>query len=139
MTVGERMKMRRKELSIGVEKIAAHLKVSPATVYRYENGGIEKLPSDALKQIAEVLQTTPGWLMGWEEYDQASGTYRPKGSNEENVSYVPVKFAETKVLCQGFEEMPPETRAMIMGMFSAAYAQFKQQQGKDDDDDTAET
>lgn len=42
------------------------LGVSPATVYRYENGDIEKVPGDRLGPIANALQTTPAFLMGWE-------------------------------------------------------------------------
>ena len=67
MTTGQRMKQRRKELGLSAEKIAEALCVSPATIYRYENGGIDKVPGDRLLPIAEALQTTPAYLMGWEE------------------------------------------------------------------------
>lgn len=67
MTTGQRMKKRRKELGLSAEKIAEVLCVSPATIYRYENGGIDKVPGDRLLPIAEALQTTPAHLMGWEE------------------------------------------------------------------------
>lgn len=41
------------------------LGVSPATIYRYENGDIEKVPGDRLGPIADALRTTPAYLMGW--------------------------------------------------------------------------
>ncbi len=66
MTTGQRMKARRKELGLSAESVAEQLGVSPATIYRYENGDIEKLPVDRLVPIARVLQTTPAWLMGWD-------------------------------------------------------------------------
>lgn len=66
MTTGQRMKKRRKEIGLSAEKVAEILKVSPATIYRYENGEIEKVPGDRLGPIANALQTTPGYLMGWE-------------------------------------------------------------------------
>lgn len=69
MTTGQRMKERRKQIGISAETVAARLGVSPATIYRYENGGIDKVPGDLLAPIAEVLQTTPAYLMGW-EYDE---------------------------------------------------------------------
>lgn len=75
MTVGERMKYRRKELKITAEQVAKQLNLSPATIYRYEKGDIEKVPSHILLSIAEALQTTPAWLMGWvvtPEYHQPS-------------------------------------------------------------------
>ncbi len=65
MTTGDRMKMRRKELGISADEVAAALNVSIATVYRYEKGDIEKVPGTVLAPLAKVLHTTPGWLMGW--------------------------------------------------------------------------
>ena len=67
MTTGERMKQRRKELGFSAEKVAERLGVSPATIYRYEKGDIEKVPGDSLGELAKILQTTPAYLMGWEE------------------------------------------------------------------------
>lgn len=65
MTTGERMKSRRKQLGISAETIADILGVSPATIYRYEKGDIEKMPGNILEPISTALQTTPAYLMGW--------------------------------------------------------------------------
>ena len=59
------MKARRKELDISAESVAEALGVSAATVYRYEKGDIEKLPTDILLPLSKVLRTTPAYLMGW--------------------------------------------------------------------------
>lgn len=67
MTVGNRLKRRRKELGISAEQLAERLNVNPATVYRYESGSIEKMGVDKLKPIASALLTTPAYLMGWED------------------------------------------------------------------------
>lgn len=64
-TIGQRMKNRRKELGYSAEYVANCLSVSPATIYRYEKGDIEKVPSDILDALAHVLRTTPKRLMGW--------------------------------------------------------------------------
>lgn len=69
MTTGQRMKERRKQIGLSAETVASRLGVSPATIYRYENGGIDKVPGDILAPIAEILQTSPAYLMGW-EYDE---------------------------------------------------------------------
>lgn len=60
------MKNRRKAIGLSAERLAEMLGVSPATIYRYENGDIEKVPGDRLGPIANALQTTPAFLMGWE-------------------------------------------------------------------------
>ena len=61
------MKDRRKAIGISAERLAEMLGVSPATIYRYENGDIEKVPGERLGPIANALQTTPAYLMGWED------------------------------------------------------------------------
>lgn len=72
MTVGERIKQRRKELGYNAEYLANILGVSRSTMYRYENGDIEKLPTDVLEPLAKALQTTPAYLMGWVEISTAT-------------------------------------------------------------------
>lgn len=67
MTTGDRIKSRRKDLGISAEQLADKIGVSPATIYRYEKGDIEKVPSDVISNIAVFLNTTPAYLMGWEE------------------------------------------------------------------------
>ena len=70
MTTGERMKARRKELGLSAEYVADKLGVSPSTIYRYEKGDIEKMPGNVLSPIADILSTTPAYLMGWEEEEE---------------------------------------------------------------------
>lgn len=67
MTIGQRMKQRRKELKISADELGSRLGKDRSTIYRYEKGDIENLPLDILKPIADALQTTPQYLMGWEE------------------------------------------------------------------------
>ena len=67
MTVGERIKHRRKELNMSAEKLGILMGVNKSTIFRYESGYIEKLPIDILEPIAMALRTTPAYLMGWEE------------------------------------------------------------------------
>ena len=67
MTIGQRIKERRKALKMSADEMGARLGKDRSTIYRYENGDIENLPLDILEPIAEALQTTPQFLMGWEE------------------------------------------------------------------------
>ena len=79
MTTGERMKQRRKEIRLSAEKVAERLGVSPATIYRYEKGDIEKVPVDIFAELAKILQTTPAYLMGWEEKPEPKKPTIPPG------------------------------------------------------------
>ena len=67
MSIGERIKERRKKIGMSAEQVAEKLGVSPATIYRYESNDIANMRIDKLEPIAEVLRTTPAYLMGWEE------------------------------------------------------------------------
>lgn len=66
MTIGERIKQRRKELGMSAEDLAEKLNKNRATIYRYENDSIGNLPISILEPLAEVLETSPSYLMGWE-------------------------------------------------------------------------
>ena len=67
MDIGERIKKRRKEIGLSAEQVADKLRVSPATIYRYESNDIVNMRIDKLEPIAKVLKTTPAYLMGWEK------------------------------------------------------------------------
>lgn len=72
MSIGERMKLRRKQLKLSADVVAERLGVSRSTIFRYEKGEIEKLPTNILDDIAKILQTTPAYLMGWESDNVSS-------------------------------------------------------------------
>lgn len=67
MTIGERIKARRKQLGLTVDELSERLGKNRATIYRYESNNIEKLPTTVLEPLAKALNTTPAYLMGWEE------------------------------------------------------------------------
>ena len=66
MQIGERIKRRREELGLSADQVADRIGKNRATVYRYESNDIKNFPIEILTPLAEVLQTTPGYLMGWE-------------------------------------------------------------------------
>jgi len=66
-TIYERIKQRRKELNLSADTVAKFLGVSRATIYRYESSEIEKLPTTILEPLSKILQTTPEYLMGWDD------------------------------------------------------------------------
>ena len=73
MTTGETIKQRRKELGYSAEYVAEKAGVSAATMYRYENGDIAKIPSDTLRKIAGVLNVQSGYF--FDDNDGFTATY----------------------------------------------------------------
>ena len=66
MNTGDRIKQRRIELGLTADDLAQKIGKSRATIYRYENGDIENMPTPILEPLARALDTTPADLMGWE-------------------------------------------------------------------------
>ncbi|SES18967.1 helix-turn-helix domain-containing protein [Streptococcus gallolyticus] len=71
MNVGERIKRRRKSMKMSADQLAERVGVSRSTIFRYEKGDIEKVGPDVLKGIAKALNTTPSFLMGWDDIQES--------------------------------------------------------------------
>lgn len=67
MSIGYRIKSLRTQIGLSIDELAERLGKNRTTIYRYENGDIENLPLCILDSLAEALDTTPAYLMGWTE------------------------------------------------------------------------
>ncbi|WP_338953643.1 helix-turn-helix domain-containing protein [Fusobacterium nucleatum] len=65
-SIGERIREKRQNLGYTLEKLANEIGVTPSTILKYENGGIN-IPSDKIEKLSIALKTTPAYLMGWED------------------------------------------------------------------------
>lgn len=83
---GQRIKARRKQLKMSADEVAAKLGVSRSTIFRYENGQIEKVPANVLERLAEILKTTPTYLMGWDDDSNASSSHKLHDLSFENMN-----------------------------------------------------
>ena len=70
MMIGQRIKTMRKQQGLSIDELARRLNKNRTTIYRYENGDIENLPLGILDSLANALNTTPAYLMGWETSGQ---------------------------------------------------------------------
>lgn len=66
MTVGERIKALRERLGISQVDFADRINVSKQTLYKYENNIITNIPSDKIEAVAKIGNTSPAYLMGWD-------------------------------------------------------------------------
>ncbi len=67
MTKGERIKSLRCAANMTQEELAAKLKTSKQTIYKYEKDIVTNIPSDNLEVLAATLGTTPEYILGWEQ------------------------------------------------------------------------
>lgn len=63
----KRMKTRREELNMSYQTLSEKVGISKSTLQRYETGYIKNMPVDKLEEIANALEISPLYLMGWEE------------------------------------------------------------------------
>ena len=81
MKVGQRIKARREELGISAEELGQKIGKAKTTIYRYELGLIEKLPTSVLESIASALRTSPAYLMGWTDNITPTSSQPPAFDN----------------------------------------------------------
>lgn len=72
MSIGQRIRSMRTQQGLSIDELAYRLGKNRTTIYRYENGDIENLPLGILDSLAEALNTTPAYLMGWDNSDEGS-------------------------------------------------------------------
>ena len=66
MELQNRIKTRRRELNLSQKELGQLIGYSPSSsnLYKIESGA-KGLPLNKLCKLAEVLETTPNWLLGW--------------------------------------------------------------------------
>lgn len=74
MTKGERIKRLRIDKGITQEEMAKLLNTTKQTISKYEKGIVTNIPSDKLEEMAKVLCSTPGYIMGWEDAQKSNDT-----------------------------------------------------------------
>lgn len=78
MKIGEKIKAKRNELKLSQRELAARLGYNDhTTLTRIEAGKVD-LTQSKVKQFAEVLGVTPGYLMGWEDNPEDFGALAAK-------------------------------------------------------------
>lgn len=64
--LANKLRAKRLENNLSLQDVADKLGVSKVTVSRYETLDITNIPSDKIEGMAELYNTTPAYLMGWE-------------------------------------------------------------------------
>ena len=67
MTMAEKIKYLRAMHNLTLEEVGNAVGVGKSTVRKWENGIIANMRRDKIAALAEVLHTTPAYLMGWNE------------------------------------------------------------------------
>ena len=78
-TLYDRIKIRRTELGLTIEELAHKMGYKDkSSISKIENGKAD-IPQSKIAAFADALQTTPAYLMGWEEQPQPKKPTIPPG------------------------------------------------------------
>lgn len=80
MTFSKRLKKSRENKHMTLAELGEKIGRSEATVQRYESGNIKNLKNDTIQQIADALDVSPAYLMGWEEEQETIAAHFDKDS-----------------------------------------------------------
>lgn len=106
MGLKENIKSKRIERKMTLEDLAKSVGVSRQTIQRYESGVIGNIPSDKIELIARALDTSPAYLMGWEQIDtNFSGKETPKEIYDKFKNNVSKFHGEHKELLDIYEKL----------------------------------
>ena len=106
MTIGARIKARRKELKMSQREMAAKLGYTDhTTLTRIEAGKVD-LPQSRIVKIAKVLGVTPGYIMGWEQEPEDLGA----------LAATVLKDPALLRLVQNFTKLSEADRAMVSAL-----------------------
>ncbi len=73
------MKIRELRLSLGMsqEELGAKIGVKKAAIHKYESGLVVNLKRETIYKLANALDTTPAYLMGWDKNASAQAQDTP--------------------------------------------------------------
>lgn len=128
MNVGQRIKERRKELNLSVDDVAKKLQKNKATVYRYESNEIENLPISILEPLAEILETTPAFLMGWSDNEIESSKEKKIVFVEGSVDLLLKHFLNSGIITD-IDNMDKDTEDMILSLVKRELKKIKKENG----------
>ena len=74
MPKGDRIRELRKSKGITQEELAKLLSTTKQTISKYEKGIVTNIPSDRVEAMAKILDTTPEYILGWEETKKPATT-----------------------------------------------------------------
>lgn len=77
MTIGEKIRDLRISFGLTQEELADAVGTKKQTIHKYETGIISNIPASKIKALADKLETTPSYLMGWKETTDIGTPYNP--------------------------------------------------------------
>ena len=75
MEMGKKIYNLRVQKGLTLEELGNMVGVGKSTVRKWENGMIANMKRDKILKVSEALDTTPAYLLGWDEEDHANAIF----------------------------------------------------------------
>lgn len=95
MNIGEKIRFLRIAKDLTQEELALAAGTTKQTIHKYETGIISNIPASKIKALADRLDTTPAYLMGWEETGKTADKNLSEMSAQEILNYAEKKSETT--------------------------------------------
>lgn len=129
MSIGERIKTRREELGMSQEDLAHKLGYKNRSSINKIELDKQNLRQTKIKAIADALDTTPAYIMGWENVSPDEQFHKELDGYFQEMREVAVEEAyskEERELLENFRSLDEAEKRMIVEML----AFFKDQENK---------
>lgn len=113
MEIKDLIKSKRLQLGLTLEELGNKVGVSKATVLRWESGEIQNMRREKIAKLAIALQTTPEYLMGWEEKEI------------DKVAVLPALSTDETTLLTGYRELTTQGKEYILQTLYMAEQTYK--------------
>ena len=131
MTLYERIRELRIEQNMTQDDLARAMGYKDRSMITKIESGKVDISQKKVNHFAEVLNTSPAYLMGWTD-DKRSTKERIKEVFDSSSDKQP-KTVEARVLAKGLDKMPEAQRKAIMTMMEGLYPGFFEEGNENDD------
>ena len=124
MTLYDRIRQLRIQAGMSQDDLARAMGYKDRSMITKIESGKVDISQKKIIAFARVLNTTPGFLMGWTEEPP-----------DDPVSEVPVT-SEARIISGGVDRMPPEKRAQAVKILQTVFAEYADFFKEETDNDT---
>lgn len=92
MDIGQKIHQLRVERGMTLEELGNKVGVGKSTIRKWEIGMIENMKRDKIAKLAEALEVSPGYLLGWdvEKIDEVENMYKESRQMERMSKYAEI-------------------------------------------------
>jgi len=112
--MGAKIRAHRLGLKMTLAELGNKVSVGASTVRKWETGDIKDMKSDKIQKVAEALEVTPSYLMGWREPDEKGLTPKDHNDIAKTLNTLVAKLEQSGDLMFDGDPMSPEAKDSII-------------------------